>query len=71
LARNSMNNIKGTKAGALLCPSCCIEYIEVTFDCEVDGIVLYDVKALRCPNCEEEIFSPEQQELIRKRIGIQ
>ena len=71
MARNSMNNCKGTKAGALLCPSCCIEYDEVMFDCEVDGIVLRDVKALRCPNCEVEIFSPDQQEIIRKRISTQ
>jgi hypothetical protein len=35
----------------------------------VDGIVLHDVKALRCPNCKTEVFSPEQQEVIAKRIS--
>jgi hypothetical protein len=68
LAKNSASKPEGTKAGALLCPTCCVEYLEVTFDCEFDGVVLHDVKALRCPRCEEEVFSPEQQEEIRKRI---
>ena len=53
-----------SKAGALLCPTCCVEYIEVLFDFEIDGIVLHDVKALRCPNCQEEVFTPEQQQAI-------
>jgi hypothetical protein len=66
LAKNSAKN---SKAGALLCPVCFIEYIEVTFDCELDGVVLHDVKALKCPCCQEEVFSPEQQEQIQKRFG--
>jgi len=70
LAKNSYSKLEGTKAGALLCPSCCIEYLEVQFDFEVDGIVLRNVKALRCPLCEEEVFSPEQQEIIMKKIGF-
>lgn len=68
LEKNSPNKPAVTKAGALLCPSCCVEYVEVQFDCEIDGEVLHDVKALKCPRCEEEVFSPEQQEEIRKRI---
>jgi hypothetical protein len=68
LVKNSTCKSEGTKAGALLCPTCCVEYLEVTFDCEFDGVVLHDVKALRCPRCEEEVFSPEQQEEIRKKI---
>jgi hypothetical protein len=68
LAKNSSSKRGGTKAGALLCPSCCVEYVEVQFDFEVDGVVLHDVKALRCPRCEEEVFSPQQQEEIRKKI---
>jgi hypothetical protein len=68
LAKDSRTKEKATKAGALLCPSCCVEYVEVQFDFEIDGIVLHDVKALRCPRCEEEVFTPEQQEIIRKRI---
>jgi len=68
LEKNSPNKPAVTKAGALLCPLCCVEYVEVQFDCEIDGEVLHDVKALKCPRCEEEVFSPEQQEEIRKRI---
>lgn len=68
LAKNSLNKLKGTKAGALLCPSCCIEYVEIEFDMEVDGIILYNVKALKCPECEEELFTPQQHEVIKKKI---
>jgi hypothetical protein len=56
------------KAGALLCPTCCVEYVEVEFDFEVDGVMLHNVKALRCPECEEELFTPQQVEAIKKRI---
>jgi hypothetical protein len=70
LVANSASKTKANKAGALLCPNCFIEYIEVTFDCEVDGVVLHDVKALKCPRCQEEVFSPEQQEEIQRRAGI-
>jgi hypothetical protein len=70
LAPNSANKTRANKAGALLCPNCFIEYIEVTFDCEVDGVVLHDVKALKCPRCQEEVFSPQQQEEVQKRAGI-
>ena len=68
LEKNSLNKTGGTKAGALLCPACCVEYVEVEFDFEVDGIVLSNVKALRCPVCEEEVFTPQQVEEIRKKI---
>jgi hypothetical protein len=34
----------------------------------VDGVILHNVKALKCPVCEEEMFTPEQFEAIRKRI---
>jgi hypothetical protein len=57
------------KASALLCPTCCVEYVEVEFDFEVDGVILHNVKALRCPACEEELFTPEQHEEVRKRIS--
>jgi hypothetical protein len=59
-----------TKANALLCPTCCVEFEEVEFDFEVDGCILHNVKALRCPGCQQEAFSPEQQEAIRKQINI-
>jgi hypothetical protein len=56
------------KANALLCPTCCIEYVEVEFDLEVDGVILSNVKAIRCPECNEELFTPQQYEVIAKRI---
>ena len=58
-----------TKASALLCPVCCVEYVTVEFDLEVDGVILHNVKALRCPACEEELFTPQQYEAIRKKIN--
>jgi hypothetical protein len=44
-----------------------VEYVEVEFDFEIDGVILHNVKALRCPVCEGEVFTPQQIELIRKR----
>jgi hypothetical protein len=69
LEKKSPNKPTGTKANALLCPSCCIEYIEVEFDFEVEGIILQNVKALRCPSCSEEVFTPEQSDAIIYRIN--
>jgi hypothetical protein len=69
LAKNSPSK-PSAKAGALLCPVCCVEYVEVEFDCEVDGVLLEGVKALRCPCCKEEVFSPEQQQEIQRRISV-
>jgi YgiT-type zinc finger domain-containing protein len=46
-----------------------VEYVEVEFDFEVEGAVLRNVKALRCPQCEEEVFTPEQIAAIRKRTS--
>jgi hypothetical protein len=68
LKRNSPNKPKGTRADALLCPICCVEYLEIEFDMEVEGIVLHKIKALRCPECEEELFTPQQYAIIKKRI---
>lgn len=56
------------KAGALICPTCCVEYVEVEFDFEFDGVVLHNVKALKCPICGEELFTPEQYSVIQKRF---
>jgi hypothetical protein len=69
LEKNSPNKQIVAKAGALLCPTCIVEYVEVEFDFEVDGVILHNVKALRCPECEEETFTPEQFEAIIKRIN--
>jgi hypothetical protein len=69
LEKNSPNKPVSVKANALLCPVCCVEYVEVTIDLEVDGEILNNVKALKCPACEEELFTPQQIEAIRKQIS--
>ncbi|MGZ4850487.1 MAG: hypothetical protein ACXV2C_03800 [Candidatus Bathyarchaeia archaeon] len=69
MEKNSPKKSVGTKAGALLCPVCCVEYVEIEFDFEVDGVVLHNVKALRCPACREEQFTPEQIAAIAKRVS--
>jgi hypothetical protein len=56
------------KAGSLLCPKCCVEYIEEKFDFEYDGIILNNISTLKCPSCEEEIITPEQRNLINERL---
>jgi hypothetical protein len=53
----------------LLCPLCCVEYEEVVFDFEVDGVVLHNVRALRCPACQDEQFTPEQVKAINSKIS--
>jgi len=70
LVKNSPNKHRVTKANALLCRSCCVELVEVEFDFEVEGNILHNVKALRCPSCEEEVFTPEQLEAIRKEFTL-
>jgi hypothetical protein len=60
---------EAVKAGALLCPVCCVEYLEAEEDFEVEGAVLRGIKVLRCPVCLEEQFSPEQQAILEKQLG--
>jgi len=50
------------------CPKCAREYVEVETDFEYGDVILRNVKALRCPECEEELFTPEQYRVIRERI---
>ena len=50
------------------CPKCKTEYVEVEIDFEYGDIILRNVKALKCPQCEEELFTPEQYRVIRERI---
>jgi len=69
LEKKSPNTSRNFRANALLCPVCCVEYVEVEFDFEVEGSVLHNVKALRCPACEEEIFTQEQVQEIKKRVA--
>jgi YgiT-type zinc finger domain-containing protein len=45
-----------------------VEYVEVEFDFEVEGVVLHNVKALKCPQCREEVFSPDQPKTIRTQV---
>lgn len=54
--------------GLSKCPRCLTEYVEVTVDFEYGDVILRNVKALRCPVCEEELFTPEQYGVIRERI---
>ena len=69
MAKKSVSKLNGTKANALLCPACCVEYSEVEFDFEAEGVVLHNVKALQCPACKEELFTEEQIETIKKRLN--
>jgi hypothetical protein len=69
LEKNSHGRLSDTKANSLLCPVCCVEYVQVEFDLEVDGVVLRNVRALMCPSCKEEIFAPEHYEEIIKRLN--
>jgi hypothetical protein len=59
------------KAGALMCPVCCVEFLEVDIDFEADGIILRNVKMLRCPICQDEQFTPEQQDAIQEQLQNQ
>ena len=60
---------KELKAGALICPTCFVEYIETKEDFEHEETIVRNVKILRCPVCQEEIFNPEQQKQILKKMG--
>jgi hypothetical protein len=52
----------------LKCPEHDVEYEVVKTTYEQFGIILKDVKCLRCPVDGEELFTLEQAEAIRKRI---
>lgn len=51
-----------------VCPKCNKKCEEVTLDYEYHGIVLRNVKGLRCPDCKEELFTLEQYDTIRDRL---
>ena len=51
-----------------MCPKCNKTCEEVTVDYEYQGIILRNVKALRCPDCKEELFTLEQYDAIRDRL---
>jgi hypothetical protein len=50
------------------CPEHRVTYETVKTTYEQFGVILKDVKALRCPVDGEELFSMEQAEAIRKRV---
>ena len=50
------------------CPKCDAGYVEVEVDFEYGDVILRKAKALRCPICKEELFTPEQYGAIRARI---
>ncbi len=51
------------------CPEHDVEYQTVKTTYEQFGVILKDVKALRCPVDGEELFSIEQAEAIRQRVA--
>jgi hypothetical protein len=50
------------------CPEHHVNYEAVKTNYEQFGVILKDVKALRCPIDGEELFTMEQAEAIRQRI---
>ncbi len=50
------------------CPEHDVEYQTVKTTYEQFGVILKDVKALRCPVDGEELFSIEQTEAVRQRV---
>jgi hypothetical protein len=50
------------------CPEHHVEYETVKTMYEQFGVIIKDVKALRCPVDGEELFTLEQAEAIRKRV---
>jgi len=50
------------------CPEHNVEYQTVKTTYEQHGVILKEVKALRCPVDGEELFTLEQAEAIRQRI---
>ena len=50
------------------CPEHEVEYETVKTIYEQHGVIIKDVKALRCPVDGEELFTLEQAEAIRQRI---
>jgi len=50
------------------CPKCNKKCEEVTIVYEYQGIILRNVKALRCSDCKEELFTLEQYDAIRDRL---
>jgi hypothetical protein len=49
------------------CPKCSKECEEGMVDYEFEGVILHNVKALRCPDCKE-LFTLEQHDAIRDRL---
>ncbi|MCW4017435.1 MAG: hypothetical protein NWF00_01925 [Candidatus Bathyarchaeota archaeon] len=69
--KTNTNPKQTLKAGAIICPICCVELIEEEVDFEIDGAILHNVKLLRCPICQEEQFTPQQQQAIEEQLRRQ
>ena len=50
------------------CPKCNVEYVEIETDFEYGDVLLRNVKATKCPNCGEELFSLDQYRTIKDRL---
>jgi hypothetical protein len=48
-----------------------VEYVEVGVDFDVEGTILREVKVLRCPICQDEQFTAEQQQQIKEILRTQ
>ena len=46
-----------------------MEYVEIEFDFEVEGLILRGIKGLQCPICRVEQFTSKQVEDIEKRLS--
>ncbi len=51
------------------CPEHSVDYQTVKTTYEQFGVILKDVKGLRCPVDGEELFTMEQAEAIRQRVA--
>jgi len=65
---NQKPNSENFKAGALVCPCCFVGYEELEVDFEYEGDILHRIKILRCPVCREELFTPEQQDILQAKL---
>jgi uncharacterized Zn finger protein (UPF0148 family) len=77
LTPNRISQEPSLKAGALLCPVCCVELVETEADFDVDGTILRNIKILSCPICQEEQLSEHQRkaveeilETLKRKSGI-
>ncbi len=51
------------------CPTCKVDYEESTCIYEQFGVIIPKTLCYRCPECGDEVFSPEQTKTIREKIS--